>query len=62
MVITVASVLDIGTINNNIDALKEAAEIWHKIGLRESVLSAEEMKCLGCSSVKGCKYRIKRML
>lgn len=49
----------IGTINNNIDALKEAAEIWYKIGWRDRVLSTEEMKCLGCSSVKGCKYSIK---
>jgi len=49
----------IGTINNDVDALKKAAEIWYKIGLRDKILSPDEMKCSGCSSVKWCKYGIK---
>ena len=49
----------IGTMNNDVDALKKAAEIWYKIGLRNKILSPDEMKCYGCLSVKNCAYGIK---
>lgn len=36
--------------------LAHLAELWYKIGWRGSVLSAEEMRCSGCTPVKKCTY------
>lgn len=38
------------------DELDAIAELWYRIGWRESVLSAAEMKCGGCSPEKKCTY------
>lgn len=40
------------------EELKAAAELWHKIGWRDRVVSCEEMKCTGCSSHKVCTYNL----
>ena len=49
----------IGTINNNTEKLIQAAGIWFKAGLRDRLLSPDEMKCNGCVSVPLCRYGIK---
>lgn len=49
----------VGTINNNENELKKAAEIWYKVGWRDNILLPDEMKCFGCSSVKWCRYGMK---
>lgn len=36
--------------------LAHIAELWYKIGWRDSVLSAEEMRCEGCAPGKKCTY------
>ena len=46
----------VGTINNNENELKKAAEIWYKVGWRDNILLPDEMECFGCSSVKWCRY------
>ncbi len=48
-----------GTINNDEEALRRAAEIWYEIGWRDRILPPDEMKCYGCLSVKNCAYGIK---
>ncbi len=38
------------------DELDAIAELWYRIGWRESVLPAAEMRCGGCSPEKKCTY------
>lgn len=40
------------------DELKHVAELWYKVGWRDSVVSNEEIKCTGCSSHKQCTYQL----
>lgn len=40
------------------EALQKAAELWHKVGWRDHVVSNEEIKCTGCSSHKQCAYQL----
>ena len=40
------------------DELKAAAELWYRIGWRDSVCSSEEIRCSGCSSHKECTYHL----
>lgn len=38
--------------------LQEVAELWYRVGWRDSVVSKEEIRCLGCSSHKQCTYHL----
>lgn len=38
------------------EALNALAELWHRIGWRDRILSGEEMRCAGCSADKRCGY------
>ena len=38
--------------------LRAAAELWYKVGWRESIVSNEEIACSGCSSHKQCTYQL----
>lgn len=38
--------------------LRAVAELWYKIGFRESVASNEDIACSGCSSDKSCTYKM----
>lgn len=38
------------------EELKRTAELWAKIGWRDTVVSMDEIKCAGCSSHKSCTY------
>lgn len=40
------------------DELKKVAELWHKVGWRNTVVSREEIRCTGCSSHKQCTYQL----
>lgn len=40
------------------DELKAVAELWHKVGWRDTVVSTAEIKCSGCSSHKICTYNL----
>lgn len=40
------------------DELKRIAELWYKVGWRDSVVSNDEIKCTGCSSHKQCTYQL----
>ena len=37
---------------------KRAAELWHRVGWRERVVSNREISCSGCSSHKQCTYQL----
>ena len=36
--------------------LRKVAELWYRVGWRETVVSNEEIVCAGCSSHKSCTY------
>ena len=36
--------------------LRAVAELWYRVGWRDSVVSNEEIICTGCSSHKSCTY------
>lgn len=38
--------------------LRAAAELWHKIGWRDTVVSNEEIRCEGCFPGKSCTYHL----
>lgn len=38
------------------DELQAVAQLWHKVGWRDCVVSNEEIACAGCSSHKTCTY------
>lgn len=38
------------------DELHAVAQLWHKVGWRDCVVSNEEIACAGCSSHKTCTY------
>lgn len=40
------------------EELKKTAELWFRIGWRETIVSNEEIACSGCSSHKECTYRL----
>ncbi len=40
----------------DVEKLKEAAILWKKAGLRDSIASPEEMVCNGCASLERCHY------
>lgn len=40
------------------DELKRAAELWYRIGWRDTVVSNDEIRCCGCSSHKKCTYNL----
>ena len=40
------------------DELKRAAELWYKMGWKDSIVSNEEIKCTGCASRKQCSFHL----
>lgn len=38
--------------------LRAAAELWYKVGWRESIVSNEKIACSGCSAHKQCTYQL----
>lgn len=40
------------------DELKKVAELWFKVGWRDTVVSNDEIRCSGCSSHKECTYKL----
>ena len=40
------------------EELKAVAELWYRVGWRESVVSNEDIACSGCSSHKQCTYQL----
>lgn len=38
--------------------LKNTAELWNRVGWRDSVISNNEIRCNGCSTHKECTYHL----
>lgn len=38
------------------EELSQVAELWYRVGWRDSIVPAAEMRCDGCSSHKKCTY------
>lgn len=43
---------------NSDEELKKVAELWYRVGWRNSIVSNKEIGCLGCSSHKQCTYHL----
>ena len=41
---------------NDVQKLKEAALMWKRVGWRDRVLGADEIRCGGCRTVNWCRY------
>ena len=48
----------IATQNNNLHAFEKTAILWHKLGLRDSIVSPADLKCNGCSKELDCAHKI----
>lgn len=40
------------------EELQNVAELWHRVGWRDCIVSNEEIRCEGCSSHKQCTYHL----
>ncbi len=40
------------------EELKRVAELWYRVGWRNSIVSNKEISCSGCSSHKQCTYNL----
>lgn len=40
------------------EELKRVAELWYRVGWRDSIVSNKEISCSGCSSHKQCTYNL----
>ncbi len=40
------------------EELRKVAELWHRAGWRDEIVSNEEIRCTGCSSHKQCTYQL----
>ncbi|HKM03991.1 MAG TPA: DUF3795 domain-containing protein [Lachnospiraceae bacterium] len=40
------------------EELQRVAELWYRVGWRETVVSNEEIQCMGCSTHKQCTYKL----
>ncbi len=49
----------IATRAGNAERLREVAELWFRLGLRDTLPSADEMACYGCSSMPWCRHGIR---
>ena len=38
--------------------LHQVAELWHRLGFRESVVSIKEIRCTGCTPTQKCRHGI----
>lgn len=43
---------------NTDEELKAVAELWYRVGWRNTIVSNEEIACTGCSSHKTCTYNL----
>lgn len=40
------------------EELRKVAELWYKVGWRDTIVSNDEIRCTGCSSHKQCTYHL----
>ena len=40
------------------EELQKVAELWYKVGWRNTIVSHDEIRCNGCSSHKQCTYQL----
>lgn len=50
----------IATQSGDVIRLKAVAELWNKLGWRDTVVSSEEIMCYGCSTSTFCRYGIQK--
>ncbi len=40
------------------EELRKVAELWYRVGWRDTIVSTDEIRCTGCSSHKQCTYHL----
>lgn len=40
------------------EELKKTAQLWYRMGWRDTIVSNDEIRCFGCSSHKQCTYQL----
>lgn len=40
------------------EELTKVAELWYRVGWRDTIVSVDEISCTGCSSHKHCTYQL----
>ena len=50
----------IATQENDTTSLEKIAELWYKLGLRDKILPADELKCFGCTKDKFCTHQLNK--
>lgn len=40
------------------EELNNVAELWYRVGWRDTIVSHNEIRCTGCSSHKDCTYQL----
>lgn len=40
------------------EELNKVAELWYRVGMRDRIMSADEMRCSGCTPNKVCGYNL----
>lgn len=48
----------IATQKNDENELAEVAELWYRLGFRDTVVNNQDIRCDGCNRNKKCKYNI----
>ena len=48
----------IATQANDNETLNNLAELWFRVGFRDTIVSANDMRCNGCNKDTNCRYRI----
>lgn len=43
---------------NDNERLEQLAELWFRVGFRDKIVSANEMRCNGCTVETNCSYKI----
>lgn len=46
----------LATLNNSSTELERVAQLWFRLGFRDRVVSADEIKCNGCQKKPDCSY------
>jgi hypothetical protein len=46
----------VATMTGDVGELRKVAEMWFRIGWRDSIVSVEEISCTGCRSLNLCRY------
>ncbi|AFM40976.1 hypothetical protein Desaci_2001 [Desulfosporosinus acidiphilus SJ4] len=48
------------TVSGDILRIKAVAELWYRLGYRDTIVSVDEIMCYGCPTSSFCRYEIQQ--